>query len=265
MSIKQKIYEDYIKRDRLPQYKNLLQIAKDNGYLMLGVADFYDMIQNLGNIQKGTKIILNRHDIDTSPRVAAEMFLIEKEVYGKNGSATYYFRNSTIDNELISAIDEYGYEAGYHYEEISDYEKKHKLKNIECIKEKLPEIRQQFLYDLENFRKSTGSNSVTVASHGDFINTKLLLQNYAILEDQATREKAGIKVEAYDRSIMDCVYARFADHLLLGNFLNEVIDSIEQRCEIIMILSHPRNWKVDIAANTKENIKRFYQGILYRM
>lgn len=211
------------------------------------------------------KVFYNRHDIDTSPKVAREMFEIEKAVYGHEGSVTYYFRDSTIDKRLIADIDTFGYETGYHYEEIATLEKRKKTKSLAGLKECLPESRALFLEDLKWFRSETGSPSLTVASHGDFINVKYKLQNHELLADPEIREKAGIVVEAYDNSIMQYVEARYADQILLSRFADEVIKGILEGHNVIMTLSHPRNWKVDVAANTKENIVRFWQGYKYKL
>ena len=120
MRLKQRIYEDYLKPCRLPEYKAVLEYFRDAGYRMVGILELYKMVT--GNGVSG-KVFVNRHDIDTSPKVARAMFEIEKFVYGHNGSATYYFRNSTIDKKLIADIENYGYETGYHYEELATYEK----------------------------------------------------------------------------------------------------------------------------------------------
>ena len=131
MGLKRRIYEDYFKKSRLPGYRRTLQAAKDNGYQMVGVLDFARITRS--GKPTGQKIYINRHDIDTSPKVAAEMFEIEKEIYGKDGCATYYFRDITTDKRLIKEIDAYGYETGYHYEELAAYAKEHKLKTREEI------------------------------------------------------------------------------------------------------------------------------------
>ena len=135
----------------------------------------------------GIKLLVNRHDIDTSPRVARKFFEIEKSVYGHEGSVTYYFRISTIDTKLISEIEEYGYETGYHYEEIATYEKKHKLKDRVAIERMIPQIRNEFVEGLKKFKDSTGSQSVSVASHGDFINTRCKFQNVCYLQVYAPK------------------------------------------------------------------------------
>ena len=150
MKFKQRIYEDYFKPSRLFAYRKVLELLRDSEYRMVGVLDFYNIVQREGSITG--KYFINRHDIDTSPRVAREMFCIEKEVFGKGGSATYYFRDSTIDRKLISEIDEYGYETGYHYEEIATYEKKHKTRSKTALEQAMPQIREEFEKDLENFR-----------------------------------------------------------------------------------------------------------------
>ena len=102
MNIKQRIYEDYFKRSRLNAYKKVLQAFQSRGYRMVGILDFYNIVK----LEEGVtgKYFINRHDIDTSPKIAREMFRIEQEVYGQEGTATYYFRDSTIDKKLILEI-----------------------------------------------------------------------------------------------------------------------------------------------------------------
>ena len=266
MGLKTKLYEDFFKPNRLPSYEKTLLHARHNGYKMLGILDFYQIV--LGDplfYENGVKYLLNRHDIDTSPRVAREMFEIEKRVYGKDGSATYYFRDSTTDLGLIKEIDAYGYEAAYHYEELATYEKKHKFKNTRILREHLPEMGQQFITDIEKFRSITGVQSVSVASHGDFVNTKLQMQSYEILSQDDIRKAASITVEAYDETINKYVKARFADQILVARFSEEVIKSIDSNCPIILMLTHPRNWKVDIRDNIRENFVRLIQGISYEV
>ncbi|MCR4939000.1 MAG: hypothetical protein K5930_02685 [Treponemataceae bacterium] len=263
MRFVKRIYEDYFKPNRLPSYKNLLETAKIKGYKMVGILDFYNIL-NSKDFDSNTKILINRHDIDTSPKIARKMFEIEKQVYGSKGSSTYYFRKSTIDVNLIKEIEEYGYETGYHYEEIADYEKKHRFRDVELIKQVLPDIQNLFIEDLIDYRLKTASKSLTVASHGDFINTRLQFQNYELLKnDVIIREKGKILVEAYDKSINDFVNERFADQILLDRFSEEVISSINRNTKIIMMLTHPRNWVVDIKGNSKENFLRLLQGIKY--
>lgn len=262
MRFKQRIYEDYLKPSRLRDYKRVLEAFRDAGYQMVGIFDFYQIV-NSGGVNG--KLFINRHDIDTSPKVARKMFEIEKEVYGHKGSATYYFRDSTIDKHLIADIDKYGYETGYHYEEVATFEKKHKLKNVDDMRAFLPKCQKMFLEDIKSFRDNTGSPCLTVASHGDFINSKYKMQNTEILKDSQIRERAAIIVEAYDDIVTRDIEKRYADQILLGSFSDEVLSGINEGHKVIMTLTHPRNWEVDFVANTKENIKRLYQDILYRL
>lgn len=268
MKISVRLYEDYWKKSRLNDYQDMLEHAKKNGYEMAGILDFYKMVKN-GELSKkfydgDRKLLINRHDIDTSPRVARKMFEIEKQVYGKNASATYYFRDSTVDIALIRELEQYGYETGYHYENIAKFEKRKKLKNVDKIKQYLPQIRTRFRQDLNNFRIKTGSRSLSVASHGDFINVKYSLSNTELLNDSEIRTTSGILVEAYDEKIMRYVEQRFADHILLGEFVNNVKDGIKMGTKCIMILTHPRNWEVDRKANNRENFVRFFEAVQYK-
>lgn len=263
MNLKGRIVEDYFKKSRLPDYKRTLEAAKEHGYQMVGVLDFARMV-SAGELD-GRKIYLNRHDIDTSPRVAAEMFEIEKEVYGKEGIATYYFRETTIDKTLIKKLDDFGYETGYHYEQLATYAKKHKLKSRKAIEESIEKAGRDFLIDLERFRRDTGSKSISIASHGDFINTRYDIQSYEMLRVPEIREEAGIEVEAYDDNIMRYVVERYADQNLLEKYSGKIIDAFERDVPVVMSLTHPRNWRVDALANTVENWRRVTQDIAYRL
>lgn len=263
MSIKDRIYEDYFKKSRLPEYRRTLQKAKEHGYQMVGVLDFARLVR--ANDLENKKIYVNRHDIDTSPKVAAEMFAIEKEIYGDEGTATYYFRDTTTDIKLIHEIEAYGYETGYHYEELATYAKRHKLKSRNAIEEHIPEASKQFLADLKRFRETTGSSSITVASHGDFINTRYGIQNFEMLKIQTIRENACIEMEAYDADVMQFIIERYADQNLLKEYANRLIDAFEREISIVMSLTHPRNWKVDMWSSTIENWNRLIQDIMYRL
>lgn len=264
MTIKQKIYEDYMKKSRLPNYKDVLMAAKANGYEMIGIRDFYMRVIN-GNVGQNTKYLINRHDIDTSPKIARKLFEIELEVYGHEGTSTYYFRNSTIDKILIKDIEKEGYETGYHYEEIATFEKRMKLKDKKAIKERIPEIREIWLQNLMKFRESTGSMSQTVSSHGDWINDKYSISNLELVQNCNMLEQASVLIDAYDERFNTLVEKRFADQILLAGFADKVISSINQKIKIIQILTHPRNWKTDYYANSKENLKRLFQGIKYNL
>ncbi len=262
MSIRKKLYEDFFKKSRLKDYKNLLQVAKNNGYCMMGILDFYKYLTN-GKIDCSKKIIINRHDVDTSPKVARLMFEIEQEVYGKDGSATYYFRDCTMNKKLITDIISYGYEAGYHYETIANYEKKHKLKSADKIRLYMKDIEKCFSKEFDNYKRKTQSTSLTVSSHGDFVNVKNNIQNLEVLKNEELRKNNGIIVEAYDESINKFVEKRFADQQLVENFCQTVIDNLNVR--VIQILTHPRQWKVDFWWNLKDLFRRIIEGIKYKL
>ena len=84
----------------------------------------------------------------------------------------------------MKIIADSGFEVGYHYEEIAEYAKKNKVKNQHDIRTNLSIIRQQFLDNLIRFRKESGVQINTCASHGDFVNRYLNITNTEILDDE---------------------------------------------------------------------------------
>ena len=72
-----------------------------------------------------------------------------------------------------------------------------------------------------------------------------------------------VLVEAYDDIFVTEISSRYADQILLDKFSEDVLKGIKNDEKVIMILTHPRNWKVDIIANTQENLRRIIQGVAY--
>ena len=260
MSIFKKIYEDFFKKSRLGNYEELLKSAKDKGYQMLGIFDFYTLVKS-GESLTNKRIIINRHDIDTSPKVARKMFQIEKKVFGKNGSSTYYFRDSTTDTKLIKEIESYGYETGYHYESIANFIKKKRNASPLFLNNNLEDIKNLFSLELNKYKKKTNTLSRTVASHGDFINVKIGIPNYSLLADCDLRTNNNIVAEAYDEIISKNIQKRYADHILERTFVKTVCENLD--CNVVMILTHPRNWKVDFIENIKANFSRLFWGVRF--
>jgi len=118
MKIFERIYADFLMPKKFDEYKNILEYGIKEGYKFMSVLDYY---KNYYNKNTNTKIIILKHDIDSDLRGTKNFFEIEKEL---NVKATYYFRLSTIDYNLMDKIIEYGSEVGYHYEELATYSKK---------------------------------------------------------------------------------------------------------------------------------------------
>lgn len=264
MKLTDRIYEDYFKESRLNEYRDVLITAKKHGMLMMGVKDLYEyLIENNGVCEK--RVLLNRHDIDTSPKVARKMFEIEKDVFGSSGGGgTYYFRNSTIDLNLIKDIENFGYETGFHYETIANYEKKNKLRSAKGIADCYEQIQIEFLQELNDYRKRTKTKSETVSAHGDWINVKYGLSGNRLLTKKI-RQDAGVLVAADDACLSTVCPVHFFDMQLLGKFRDDVVNEINTGKSGITILTHPRNWEIDFSFNTKENLKRVIEEFKYQM
>ena len=167
------------------------------------------------------------------------------------------------NKKIIQEIYNYRYEVGYHYEEIATFEKNNKLKNKNEILNHV--IQKMFLDDYNNFKLKSEVPCYSVSSHGDFVNVKLNISNKVLLTSDEVRKEAGIVVEAYDDIIENNIKKRYADQEYLGFFSNNVIDSLLNGNSPILILTHPRQWKVDICENSKDNFRRLYQGLHYRI
>lgn len=95
--IYKRIYDDFFRESRLPLYDKMLKNAIDNGYQFYTIESFNKLIVQK-KLDDSIKYAIIRHDIDTDPLTAYELFKIEKKY---NIKSTYYFRLSTIDKKLL--------------------------------------------------------------------------------------------------------------------------------------------------------------------
>ena len=103
----------------------------------------------------------------------------------------------------------------------------------------------------------------TVASHGDFANRRLELNNTAILDDPQLREDCGIGCEAYDRVLLDHIDIYIADRPAPQRYYPiSPLDAIPAQRRICLV-THPRQVETNWIENTKDNLFRFFEGMTW--
>lgn len=158
----------------------------------------------------------------------------------------------------------WGGESSYHYEEIATYCYKHHIKNRDVAMSHIEDIRNLFVSNIRRFREKTGQPCLTVASHGDMINTKFKVQNSDIM-DERVRTETGIIREAYDREHNDLLTCRIADQVEMDSFTPKAVAAIERGEPVIELLTHPRQWNSPIWVNLKEEISRIFRGLWMKL
>lgn len=251
-----RIYSDYFMSSRLSEYENIIKQLVDSGYEFITLKEYCTKLKN--NTLDNQKYLINRHDIDTDVSTAKEFFKIEKK-YGVKG--TYYFRLCTLDYQFMKELNEYGSEATYHFEEVAQYAKDNHIKQKEFIFENMDEIREIFKSNILEIENKLNTKIETVASHGDFVNRGLQIINNEITNDKKLREELGITCEAYDKELMESVDIYVADKMYPEMWAPKPIYEYIGKVDRIYMLTHPREWRVNIIENTVDNIKRFYEGI----
>lgn len=257
-AVLRRIYSDYGMPSRLARHERLLLAGHEAGFVQTSVREFFE-IAKTGQLA-GSKFIVHRHDIDTDLRTTRKMLAIEKR-HGIKSS--YYFRLSTLDFDLMQEIEEYGSEASYHYEELAAYAKKHKIKDPSLVRRRLPEIRELFRANFSWVEKGLGKKLRTVASHGDFANRRLKLNNAEILADQQLRHDCGIECEAYDSALLDHIDMYIADRPPPQYYCPAPpLDAIAKYDKICLV-THPRQVETNWKENTKANLYRFYEAVTW--
>ena len=255
-----RLYSDFLMPSRLEEYRSLLKLALRRGYTLFSIASFWQLIQ-AGRPLPDRSLIL-RHDVDTDIRTARRQFEIEQSL---GVPASYYFRLSTVDYELMRAIDRAGGEASYHFEELAAVAKQKGLRSRAQVVAHLDEIRRLFARNLTALRRETGLPMTIVASHGDFANRFLDMANWELLNDQL-RAELGIALEVYDDAINRHVTSRHADARYPAIWEPGPPEPALERGEpVLYLLTHPRQWQASPLVNLQDDLWRVWEGIHYHM
>ncbi len=180
-----------------------------------------------------------------------------------NVSSTYYFRWSTAQVTDLEKVCQQGHEAALHYETLATFATNHHLREAADI---TPDILEQcadlLIDEIAQFRRMSGAECKTIASHGAPRNRLLGITNDVLLSHcPELYARLDIDLEAYDPvflSEIDCYIAdtqweinhgfRYGVHPLaaLGQYPR------------ICLLTHPNHW----GWSPQVRAKRIAKGIL---
>jgi hypothetical protein len=247
---------------RLNIYRRLLESARDQGYETHSIYSFWQAGKDEKRVVPGRRYLILRHDVDTDPRTAEKMWNLEV-LLGCRSS--FFFRLCTFTPSLMKQMHAAGFEASYHYEEVSAVAKRRGFSSWPEIQAAMPQIRALFRDNLTRLRQATGLPMRGVASHGDFVNRKLNIINTVILEDESFRKELGIDVEAYDAVIEDQISFRVSDCPYPQFWRpSDPFMAIRERQPVVYILTHPRHWRTCLHVNAIDNVLRAWEGAAYR-
>ena len=253
-----RIYSDYAMPSQLAAHERFIAAAREAGYAQTSVRQFFDAQR--GSPQRDAHTVVHRHDIDTDVRTARKLFELEKR---QRITSSFYFRLSTLDLRLMKEIEDYGSEASYHYEELATFAKRHRIKDAAEIRRRLPEIRDHFEANFRRIEQRLGRKMTTVASHGDFANRALKVNNTEILHDAALRKDCGIECETYDAALLGNIDIYISDRPHPKYFHPHAPGEALGRHRRICLLTHPRQCETNWGANTRDNLVRLYEGLTW--
>lgn len=247
-----RIYNDYFMPNRYKEYAELIKMFQENNYQFIRVKDYKKLLEI-----DTQKYIILRHDIDSDIHIARKLFEIEKSM---NIKATYYFRLSTIDKKLMQEIIEYGSEVGYHYEELAQYCKDHKIIAKDFAREHIADMQSEMIKNIKKMEKDNNLKIESIASHGDFVNRKINILNKEVY-DEKLKEKLKL-IEAYD--IEKYIDFRTADRMYPIYWKENPRVAIQQNKKRVLILTHPRWWNSAPLSRLKLDLQRIIEKFKYK-
>ena len=260
--VRDRLYGDFLMGSRLDEYQLFLESALGAGYRITSVGEAWRMI-GAEETGPGRRNVVLRLDVDTDPKTAEAMWTVADEL-GIRGS--YFFRLSTLDPAVMSAMSAGGSEVSYHFEELSTVAKRRRLRSASEALAALPEARDLFASNLLRLRQTTGLPMRVVAAHGDFVNRRLGVSNARILDEPTLRHELGIELETYDEAFMRHVTSAHTD-VPHPHYWDPIDPESAMRAgeHLLSILVHPRHWRADPLINARDNALRIAQGVQHRL
>ena len=252
------LFIKYFYNNRISEYENILQKAKKNGYQIISLRDYIEKKYNISS-----KLFILRHDVDHYSTGTTMMFNIEKK-YGVTSS--FYFRNSTYEPKLMKEIEHYGSESSLHFEPIADFVKANPaIKNRDDLFQTDFEDRCLTILksNLDRFRLLLDIPCVTIASHGEYENSLVETPNNYLTENIDTYKYLNIKLEAYNKEMIEKITCYISDVPLEINsgykYGVTPFEAIENNEQFIMFLSHPNHWHYSKWKQFKKLVKVLIQ------
>ncbi|MBK8801155.1 MAG: hypothetical protein IPN71_03695 [Fibrobacteres bacterium] len=255
-----RLIADYCMGSRLDEYQIALKAGLQNGFRFLTCQEIASAIR--GGAALPEKFVLLRHDVDSDLATARRMFGIESKLGIRS---TYYFRLSTLDVEFMKKIHAMGGEASYHFEEIATFAKRNRIKDREAVLRRIPEMQREFEENFRRISSMVGYAFATVSSHGDFANRKLGVPNHRLLGDAELRLRLGIECETYDPVLLDSFDCYASDDPYPKFYRGATfLDSFANHSKICLLV-HPQHWASNIVDNTRLNVLRIREALLYAL
>ena len=259
-SLLNRVYADYLMPSRLKEYEAVLAQAAEMGYAQMPVRTFFRALAQPASLPG--RVLVHRHDIDSDLRTARKLFALETK---HGAAASYYFRLCTLDFGFMREIEAAGGEASYHYEEASDFAKRHRLRQPDALRSYFPEIRELFVRNFDGIAQRLGLPLATVASHGDFANRRLKVANHELLRCPALRARCGIECEAYDDELLSAIDLYISDRKYPVYYKPvSPFDALGKHPRLLF-LTHPGQWEHNWADNTRSNARRVLEELEWRL
>ncbi len=241
-----KFYRKIIQQTRLDVYKGVLLYARDNGYIITSLIDWYGNYRN-----SNEKVLILRHDVDYDYKGAGNMFKLEKELGVKS---TFYFRWLTMQDKIMNEMHRAGFEVSLHYETLATYAKKnHIFKKEQVDKNVIEQCRNNLSLEINNFEKKYFKMH-TLCSHGDKRNRILGIPNQNIV-DKSFLDQHQLFFKAYDEAIISKFDAYISDNTVYADFAwkhsGSPFTMMDEQREAICLLTHPIHWNQSFLKNIK--------------
>jgi len=248
------LFINYLKNDRIKEYEDIIKLAKEKDYEVISLRDYIEE-----NYDKTKKLFILRHDVDHFSNGTRMMFEVEKK-YGVKSS--FYFRNPTFEPKLMKEIEKYGSEASLHFEPIADFVKangiknKEELYNYEDWEERCLNILKA---NIDRFRNLLDIPCITIASHGEYENSIVQTPNNYLTEDIKTYGFLDIRLEAYNKQMIEKVTCYISDVPIEinGGYKYGItpFEAIQKDEKFIIFLSHPNHWHYSLWKQFKKLVK----------
>lgn len=240
--------------NRWEEYRGILLSAQNSSYSIIRLDQLATLL--LEGKPLPERFLILRHDIDSNAPSALKFCEVERDL---GIQASYFFRLSTWNANVIKQVSDCGHEVGYHFEELAAYAKRQHLKTAAAVEEHIGQIRLQLTDNLVRLRRDCEIHSL--ASHGDFANRRLSLTNCLIAADPAWRIANGILYEAYDPALVGAYQNHVCDRPHPCRYHPcTPLEMIATRKNFLFLI-HPRWWQPDPAGNLRESCRRLKDQI----